>query len=97
MSYYTELAGLIMLHHVAPDGVQHTWVGDNESVVTLYDMIARAGWVYTEQDLEDMPARALVRWLIKLVAARKVPFVAQHQVSHLSVATAAQRGSDHRV
>ena len=44
-----------------------------------------------------MPARALVRWLIKLVAGRRVPFIAQHQVSHLSVATAEQRRSDHRV
>ena len=61
-----------MLHHVAPDGAQHTWVGDNESVVTLYKRIAWEGWVFTEQDLEDMPARALVRWLIKLVAERRV-------------------------
>ena len=35
ISYYAELAGLIVLHHVAPDGVQHMWVGDNESVVNL--------------------------------------------------------------
>lgn len=97
VSYYAELAGLIVLHHVAPDGAQHTWVGDNESVVTLYKRIAWEGWVFTEQDLEDMPARALVRWLIKLVAERRVPFIAQHQVSHLSVATAEQRRSDYRV
>ena len=97
ISHYAEQAGLIVLHHVAPDGVQHMWVGDNESVVNLYKRIAWDGWVFTKQDLEDMPARALVRWLIELVAACRVPFIAQHQVSHLSVATATQRRSDHRV
>ena len=44
-----------------------------------------------------MPARALTRWLLRLVAVRRHKFRAVHQISHLPCDTAAQRSSDHRV
>ena len=93
----SRLAALIVLHRVADQEHQHTWVGDNLSVVNLYRSIAEHGWLYSPRQLERMPARSLTRWLIQLASAAKFSFAAVHQVSHLSESSAALRQRDHRV
>ena len=96
-SYYAELAALIVLHLVADPDHEHTWVGDNRSVVKLYKSIVEHGWLYSARQLEHMPARSMTRWLVRLATNARFPFKAVHQISHLSESNVLQRRRDHRV
>ena len=57
MSYYAELPGPIVLHHVAPDRIQPTWGGDNETGDKLYKQGTWGSRTFDAMQGEDSSAR----------------------------------------